>query len=198
VTVCEDCRRAYQQSNGERIEIGAEVVAMAECDAQQLGQTHVDTRETLAPTRVTQSIPPAVRRKVMERDGRKCSVPGCRHGQYLDLHHVKPRAEGGDHDPDRLVTLCGAHHRAAHVGALVVTGSYSGGFAFRHADGKQYGAVVSPETCELRQKVFLGLKGLGFRESDARKALETVVARDGAPSSLTAEALLRQALAVLT
>jgi hypothetical protein len=198
VTVCERCRQAYQQSSGERIEVGAEVVAMAECDAQELGQTHVGARKTTAPTRVTQTIPPAVRRKVLERDGRKCSVPGCRHGNYLDLHHVKPRAEGGDHDPDMLVTLCGVHHRATHVGALVVTGSYSSGFVFHHADGKRYGTVVSPETCELRQKVFLGLKGLGFRESDARRALETVAGRDGASAPLTAEALLRQALAVLT
>jgi hypothetical protein len=204
VSVCERCRQAYQQSSGERIEVGAEVVAMAECDAQHVGHTHVgatagaDAGQAPAPTRVTQSIPPAVRRRVLERDGRKCSAPGCRHGQYLDLHHVKPRAEGGDHDPDRLVTLCGVHHRAAHVGTLVVTGSYSSGFVFRHADGKSYGAPVSPETCELRQKVFLGLKGLGFRESDARKALERVVAREGASAPLTAEALLREALAVLT
>jgi 5-methylcytosine-specific restriction endonuclease McrA len=198
VSVCERCREGYQQSSGERIAVGAEVVAMAECDAQELGQTHVGARTnpTPAPTRVTQSIPPAVRRRVLERDGRKCSVPGCRHGQYLDLHHVKPRAEGGDHDPKLLVTLCGAHHRAAHVGALVVSGSYSSGFVFRHADGKKYGAAVSAETCELRQKVFLGLKGLGFRESDARRALESAAASTS--GALTAEALLRQALAVLT
>jgi hypothetical protein len=128
-----------------------------------------------APARVTQSIPPAVRRRILERDGRKCSVPGCRHSQYLDLHHVTPRAEGGDHDPDKLVTLCGVHHRAAHVGAIAVTGSYSSGFVFWHADGKRYGAGVSPEVSELRQKVFLGLKGLGFRESDARRAIETAL-----------------------
>jgi hypothetical protein len=156
----------------------------------------VGAKKDPKPKRVTQSIPPAVRRRVLERDGRKCSVPGCRHGQYLDLHHVRPRAEGGDHDPELLVTLCGVHHRAAHLGAFVVSGSYSSGFVFRHADGKRYGGAVSPETCELRQKVFLGLKGLGFRESEARRALESVVA--GASGALTAEALLRQALAVLT
>ena len=103
-----------------------------------------------------------------------------------------------DHDPELLITLCGVHHRAAHVGSLVVSGSYSGGFGFRHADGKHYGSPVSPETCELRQKVFLELKGLGFRESDARRALETVTARTGTSSPLTAEGLLRKALAVLT
>jgi hypothetical protein len=207
VSVCEHCRQSYQQSAGERIEITAEIVAMAKCDAQDVGHTghtHVDapagdgSPSAAAPTRVTQSIPPAVRRRVLERDGRKCSVPGCRQSQYLDLHHVKPRAEGGDHEPEWLITLCGVHHRAAHVGSLVVSGSYSGGFGFRHADGKRYGSVVSAEICELRQKVFLGLKGLGFRESDARKALEAVVARAGGSGQLTAEALLRQALSVLT
>ena len=98
-----------------------------------------------APERVTQSIPPAVRRQVLERDGRKCSVPGCRHSQYLDLHHVRPRAEGGDHEPENLVTLCGVHHRAAHVGALAVTGNYSSGFVFRHADGKRWVARFHPK-----------------------------------------------------
>jgi hypothetical protein len=130
--------------------------------------------------------------------GRKCSVPGCRHGQYLDLHHVKPRAEGGEHDPEMLVTLCGVHHRAAHVGSLVVTGNYSSGFVFRHADGKRYGSAVSPETCELRQKVFLGLKGLGFRESDARRAIETATSGAGVGEPWTTETLLRKTLALLT
>jgi hypothetical protein len=198
MTVCERCRQAYQQSGGERLEVEPAIVAMAECDAQRLGKTHVDAHNTPEPTRVTQSIPPAVRRQVLERDGRKCSVPGCRHGQYLDLHHIKPRAEGGNHDPDLLVTLCGVHHRAAHVGALVVSGSYSSGFVFHHADGKRYGSAVSPETCELRQKVLLGLKGLGFRESYARRALETATSGDGAMAPWTAETLLRKTLALLT
>ena len=219
VTVCERCRQAYQHGGGERVEVDAEVLAMAECDAQRLGQTHVgaavesakfdarvgaEAASALAgskaptPTRVTQSVPPAVRRRVFERDGRKCSVPGCRHSQYLDLHHIKPRAEGGDHDPEKLVTLCGVHHRAAHTGALVVTGSYSSGFAFRHADGKRYGSAVSPAISELRQKVFLGLKGLGFRETDARRAIEAVAASGEGLQSMTTEALLRRTLAVLT
>ena len=107
LTVCERCRQAYQHGAGERVEVGTEVVAMAECDAQRIGHAHVDAparadvAETPKPTRVTQSIPPAVRRRVLERDGRKCSVPGCRHSQYLDLHHLLPRAEGGDHEPGK-------------------------------------------------------------------------------------------------
>jgi hypothetical protein len=61
VSVCERCRQSYQQSAGERIEISAEVAAMAECDAQDVGHTgHTrvdgpsgdDSHSAAAPTRV--------------------------------------------------------------------------------------------------------------------------------------------------
>ena len=61
-----------------------------------------------------------------------------------------------------------------------------------------YGSAVSPETCELTQKVFLGLKGLGFRESHARRAIEVATSGDGATATWTAETLLRKTLALLT
>src|SRR6187399_809418 len=40
LTVCERCRRATQQGRGELIEVGPEIIEMAECDAQHIG--HVD------------------------------------------------------------------------------------------------------------------------------------------------------------
>jgi hypothetical protein len=49
-----------------------------------------------------------------------------------------------------------------------------------------------------RTSFFLGLKGLGFRESDARRALDTATSEDGASEPWTAETLLRKTLAVLT
>src|SRR6185369_16028016 len=42
LTVCESCRRATQQGRGELIDVGREVVEMAECDGQHIG--HVDGR----------------------------------------------------------------------------------------------------------------------------------------------------------
>jgi HNH endonuclease len=38
LTVCAACGSAGQQAGGELVPVGAEIVAMAECDAQQLGQ----------------------------------------------------------------------------------------------------------------------------------------------------------------
>ena len=54
-------------------------------------------------------IPPAVRRLVAWRDG-GCTIAGCRSRYRLQVHHIKPRAAGGDHDPDNLTTLCWFHH----------------------------------------------------------------------------------------
>jgi hypothetical protein len=81
----------------------------------------------------------------MRRDGGRCVVPGCRNSVFLDTHHLDLRSEGGDHDPDRLIVLCGAHHRAQHRGQLLIEGRVSTGLVFRHADGTLYGSVVSRE-----------------------------------------------------
>src|SRR5207245_7943909 len=78
--------------------------------------------------RASQTIPPATRRLVMRRHRGCCAVPGCRNALLLDVHHVELRSEGGDHDPENLVPLCSAHHRAVHDGRLLISGCYSTGF----------------------------------------------------------------------
>src|SRR5262249_27340761 len=80
-------------------------------------------------------------------------------------------AEGGGHDPDRLVVLCGAHHRAVHDRRLLILGRYSTGFAFRHADMTEYGATVRPDAADGRALVFRALTSMGFKEGPAPFAL---------------------------
>jgi len=129
LTICDVCRRATQQGRGEVVDVGPEIVAMADCDGQYIGHVngHADaevcahvgalddpdagTPGAAVLDRATQTIPPARRRAVLRRDGGKCSVPGCRHAVYTDLHHIVPRSEGGKHSFEHLITLCGAHHR---------------------------------------------------------------------------------------
>ncbi|MDJ0922915.1 MAG: DUF222 domain-containing protein [Acidimicrobiia bacterium] len=64
----------------------------------------------------TRTIPPAVRRFVAWRDG-GCSVAGCHSRYRLQPHHIRHRANGGDHDPENLATLCWFHHHVAVHGA---------------------------------------------------------------------------------
>jgi hypothetical protein len=217
LTVCEGCGRGYQQAKGELVEVGPEVVEMAACDAQHVGSAHagnthagvdgaahadkahdsnVDVGTTERRVRATQSIPPAVRRQVMRRDNSCCKVPGCRQAVFVDIHHIDPRAEGGAHDADNLIVACAAHHRAHHRGQLIIEGRVSTDLRFLHADGSPYGGNVSPRAAEARQQAFRALRGLGFRETETRRALNRVAAHVGAAA--TTETIVRQALRVLT
>lgn len=127
------------------------------------------------PANATQTVPPKTRRTVMRRHGGRCAVPGCRHSAFVDLHHIVPRADGGTHDADNLLPLCGAHHRATHVGALVIRGSYSAGLTFEHADGAAYGSpAVSPARAAVLATVLELLVGMGWKQRQAQSMLDRV------------------------
>ncbi len=192
MTVCERCQHATQQGKGEAIAVEPAIAEMAACDAQYV-----------APGgRATQAVPPATRREVVRRDGGCCAVPGCKNAVFVDLHHVDPRAEGGRHDPARMVTLCSAHHRLHHRGRLLVEGDAHVGFTFRHADGSPYGRVGSVKVADTAARVFTALRKLGFKEGEARRAIKKARAHvgdgDGDGDGDGVEALLRAALGVLS
>src|SRR6187399_1007811 len=183
-TVCESCRRVKQQGCGQLIEVGPEVLEMAECDAQYIGHVdaHVGAQNDESPcdharailARASQTIPPAVRRAVVARDGGRCRVPGCRHAVHRIPHHIVLRSEGGRNHPDNLVSLCTAHHLAVHEGRLLVSGCASSELRFTHADGTPYGGTVAAVAADARTKAFQALRGMRFREGDAKRALEKV------------------------
>jgi hypothetical protein len=131
---------------------------MAQCDAQHVGSTTRQSTHVGETARATQSIPPALRRKVMRRDHGRCVVPGCRPATFVDLHHVEARADGGAHDAENLVVLCSAHHRALHRGQLEVTGTVSQGLVFRRSDGKRYGALDAARLIDACERAFGGLR----------------------------------------
>jgi hypothetical protein len=193
--VCPRCDAGAQQACGEMIPVAPEVVDMTQCDAQHIGE--VDEHAHVGGgQRATQTIPPATRRKVMRRDHGRCVVPGCTHTQFVDVHHIRARADGGDHDEDYLIVTCSAHHRAAHDGRLIIEGSVSTGLVFRHADGSNYGGAVSPNEQDLQTKLFGALRDMGFGERETREALNQ--ARETLPEEGDASALLRAALLALT
>ena len=63
---------------------------------------------SVGPT--ARTIPPKLRRSIIHRDGGACTVDGCRSRYRLQPHHIKPRSQGGSHDPSNLTTLCWFHH----------------------------------------------------------------------------------------
>src|SRR6185295_16023673 len=47
--------------------------------------------------------------RVFERDGWRCTVPGCSSYRNLHAHHVVFRSHGGSDEPANLTTLCAWH-----------------------------------------------------------------------------------------
>src|SRR6185436_19124620 len=86
---------------------------------------------------------------------------------------------------------------ALHRGQLVVEGRISTGLTFRHADGTVYGNGVRPRELAMFEEAFRALRALGFRESEARRGLESVRASAHAGDE-SVLGILRQALAWLT
>ncbi len=57
---------------------------------------------------------PSIKNAIHWRDG-GCTQPGCNEQRYLQVHHIKPRAQGGSEAPENLQVLCSAHHRMRHL-----------------------------------------------------------------------------------
>jgi hypothetical protein len=184
MTLCESCGRGQQEGRGVLVPVDAAVVERAECDAQRI-------HDGVAK----QDVPPAVRRAVLRRDHHTCRAPGCRSATFVDVHHIRTRADGGAHTPSNLACLCGAHHDAIHRGTLRVDGDADGPLDFRHADGTPYGAPPHATAQAQLADAFLGLRSLGWKEREARAAIDHVRPHVGPDEPL--EAVLRRCLAVL-
>jgi hypothetical protein len=89
----------------------------------------------------TQTIPPRIRRLIWRRDHRRCKVPGCRAARCLEIHHLVPLSEGGDHNPARMLLLCDGHHARVHTGRLRINGIAPDRLVFTHANGAPYGQI---------------------------------------------------------
>jgi hypothetical protein len=62
-------------------------------------------------------------RAVIERDGFRCTRPGCGNRSSLQGSHIRSRARGGSDDPSNLHTVCAACHQAIERGTLKVSGT---------------------------------------------------------------------------
>lgn len=71
-------------------------------------------RQILDVGRATRTIPPAIRKALIVRDGR-CQFPGCdRPPHWCDAHHIWHWARGGPTALTNLVLLCACHHTVVH------------------------------------------------------------------------------------
>jgi uncharacterized protein DUF222/HNH endonuclease len=69
--------------------------------------------------RKSRTIAPQMRRALRTRD-RGCRFPGCENRRFVDAHHIRHWARGGETTLDNLVLLCRRHHRLVHEGGYTV------------------------------------------------------------------------------
>jgi len=94
----------------------AETVRRIACDSSVTRITLDARGEPLDAGRATRTIPAAMRRALVARDG-GCRFPHCdRPPEWTDGHHVEHWADGGETKLSNLVLLCRHHHRAVHEG----------------------------------------------------------------------------------
>ena len=77
------------------------------------------------------------KREIYERDGYRCTAPGCTSRANLEDHHVQYRAHGGGDELFNRVTLCRFHHqRGEHGGLISVRGRAPLDLVFRLGRGR--------------------------------------------------------------
>jgi len=136
---CPSCDKAWTEGRAGRIELDERDRALAECDAEVVaGDESAGT-----PGHMSRTIPPAIRRAVLIRDGGRCQVPGCRHKKHIELHHIVPWAISRSHDPGGLVSLCSTHHAMVHKDVLHVSRDQDGALRWERGFGEPLGVVAS-------------------------------------------------------
>jgi hypothetical protein len=124
--------------------IPVETMRRLSCDASVVRIVEDARGEPLDVGRKTRSIPPALRRALQSRD-RGCRFPGCAHTRYVDAHHVRHWAQGGETRLSNLVTLCRFHHRAVHEGGVQVQLLDDGALRFLDAHGNVFALPDPPD-----------------------------------------------------
>jgi hypothetical protein len=115
--------------------VSAETSRRIACDASIVKFTRDEKGEPLPIGRKSRAIPPAIRRALRFRDG-GCRFPGCTNTHFVDGHHIRHWADGGETSLDNLVQLCRHHHRLVHEGGFSCERTTGGKIEFRSPSGR--------------------------------------------------------------
>jgi hypothetical protein len=119
--------------------IAAETARRLTCDASVVILVKNENGDPLSVGRKTRTISAPLRRALKARD-KGCRFPGCANTRFIDAHHIKHWANGGETKPSNLVSLCRFHHHAVHERGIRVQTLDDGALRFVKPDG---GAVDS-------------------------------------------------------
>ena len=115
--------------------IPAETSRRIACDCSIIKLTEDMNAQPLSISRKSRSIPPSINRALRARD-QGCRFPGCTSTEFIDGHHIKHWADGGETSLENLVQLCRRHHRLVHEGGFGCERSVGGKVVFRDQRGE--------------------------------------------------------------
>jgi hypothetical protein len=121
--------------------MAAETARRLSCDASVVHLLENADGEPLNVGRKTRTISAPLRRLLTARD-KGCRFPGCANARYVDAHHIKHWANGGETKPSNLLSLCRFHHRAVHEGGVTIERLDDGALRFVNAKG-----IAMPPDC---------------------------------------------------
>ena len=137
-----DAGPAVIELNDGATNVSAETSRRIACDASLVLLRHAADGSVLDVNRKTRTIPPAIRRALLARDG-GCQFPGCT-ARRCDGHHIRHWADGGATRLDNLMLLCRRHHRAVHEGGFTIRRRTDGRPVFYRPDGTR--VEIAPAT----------------------------------------------------
>jgi len=117
--------------------LSAQTARRLSCDAAKVLYRTDEADYPMDVDRRTRTIPPALKRALILRDGGRCRFPGCDAHLFVEAHHLVHWADGGPTSLENLILLCSRCHTWTHEGGGRVTRDEDGGVSFTNAFGER-------------------------------------------------------------
>jgi len=114
----DDERGATRFSNGVALPTAIRDYLTCDTTCQPVWETD---NTPIGVGRTQRTIPTRLRNLITYRD-QGCQVPGCT-AIHVQIHHIVHWTNGGETEPENLISLCARHHRAHHLGLIGITGN---------------------------------------------------------------------------
>ncbi len=116
-------------------ELPLETIKRLTCDCSLVAVVEDERGKPLDVGRKQRVVSTPLRRALWARD-RGCTFPGCHRKRYVDGHHIRHWASGGETTVENTTLMCRLHHRLLHEGGFRMRRAADGELHFTRADGR--------------------------------------------------------------
>jgi len=120
--------------------VSTEAARRLSCDAGVIEVVEGEHGTPLSVGRKRRTIAGTLKRALHKRDA-TCTYPGCTHRIFLEGHHIKHWADGGETSLDNTALLCSLHHRYVHEYRYTIELGFDQRPRFRDPHGRLVPAV---------------------------------------------------------